>query len=526
MAPKQVKIPHDYFYRMSIRDYYSWKSALFREFIQNSVDADSTTIEFKYDGEYLTIRDNGCGMDSETIENALLTLGGTKKDGDTVGGMGKAKEILYFSWPDWMISTKGLKVSGNGPMYSISKTAYREGVTSRIKIGDNIQAPLSFIKEYLVCSSLKGRGVEVYYNGEPVKESGLKYGKKIYTIDGLGDLYKVESSNFGNGRIMVQSRGLYMFSNYSVLDQFYVFNITQPSYDCLTSNRDSFVSQWQDKFSQMVGIVAIDTESTNLKKETVIQVQTLNRSNNVDPVQTVKETVGPEGYTKLQQLAEAHGMDVNNLNANDIIDLLNGSYLMTETIMDKSTREKIKIAMTSTKAVNKAKIFDECLAWYKRAFSEGFIIVSDEEITTDLIYYIYDINTLKMVWLWKETLDEIADKAGIKQDYGYGILIDEDMQTFAQCRDGYLLINPYAYNEMTWEECALDMILTASEELAHHVGYTYHNESFKNKYSEILKVALDDRVKIRSLLNTVKKVTKKHGIKTVLLDTGRENVYE
>ena len=513
MAEKQVRIPHDYFFKMAIRDYYSWKSALFREFIQNSVDAGATIIEFEYDEEYLTIRDNGSGMDIETIENALLTLGGTKKDGDSVGGLGKAKEILYFAWPDWMISTKGLKVNGSGPMYSINKTKYKKGVTSKIKIGSNIQEPLNLIKAYLAHSSLESRCVKVYYNGEKIEEFGMKYLEKIYTIEGLGDLYKVESSNFGASKVIVQSGGLYMFNNYSVLDQFYVFNITQPSYDCLTSNRDSFVSEWQDKFSQMVGKVAIDTESTNLKKETVIQVQALNRSNNVEIVGTIEETVGPEGFKKLRQLAESSGKNLIDLTADDIVELLNDSYLMTETIMDKTTRKKIKTAMTSAKTVNKTKIFDECLAWYKRAFPEGFIIVSDEEITTDLIYYIYDINTLKLLWLWKETLDEIAEKAGIKQDFGYGILIDEHEETFAQCRDGFLLVNPYVYYEMTWEECALDLILTASEELAHHVGYTYHNESFKNKYSEILKLALDDRVKIKSFLDTIRKVTKKHGVK-------------
>ena len=513
MGTKQVHIPHDYFLKMAIRDYYSWRSAIFREFIQNSVDAGARTIEFEYDGEYLTVRDNGSGMDMETIEKALLTLGGTKKDGDSVGGIGKAKEILYFSWPDWMISSRGVKVTGSGPSYSTGQTKDRPGVVSRIRIEKNIQEPINYLREYLASSSLGRRGVKVYYNRERITGSGIEYGDKIYRIEGLGDLFKVQASGQGGSRIIVQSRGLFMFSNYSVLDKSYLFNITQPSYDCLTSNRDSFVSDWQDQFSKMVGKVAIDSESTNLKKETVIQVQALNRPGTADPVQEVIRSVGTKGFRKLQELAEANGKDLTGLKAQEILDLLDGDYLMTESIIDKGTQKKIRTVVSSPKAVNKTKLLDNCLAWYKKAFPEGFVIVSTEDITTGLARHMYDTETLKLAWLWKETVDEIAGKAGIKQDYGYGIIMDVEEQTLAQSRDGFLLINPFPYYDMGWEEAALDMILTASEELTHHLGYPVHNETFKNKYTGILKLALEDRTKIKSLLKTTRKVTKKHGVK-------------
>ena len=39
--------------------------------------------------------------------------------------------------------------------------------------------------------------------------------------------------------------------------------------------RDSFIGEWQDKFTKMVGKVAIDSESTCLRKESIIQVKTL-----------------------------------------------------------------------------------------------------------------------------------------------------------------------------------------------------------------------------------------------------------
>jgi hypothetical protein len=59
---KQVTLPKGYFYKLAIKDYHAWRSALVREFIQNSVDANSDLIEFSYDGSNLTVRDNGTLM--------------------------------------------------------------------------------------------------------------------------------------------------------------------------------------------------------------------------------------------------------------------------------------------------------------------------------------------------------------------------------------------------------------------------------------------------------------------------------
>jgi len=511
MDTRQVTIPHDYFFKMAIRDYYSWKSALYREFIQNSVDAGATIIEFDFDESVLTIRDNGSGIDD--IENVLLTLGGTKKEGDSVGGLGKAKEILYFSWPEWMISSKGVTVTGSGPTYSIKKAKYRAGVTSKIRIGEHIQNPLVFIKDYLACSSLSIRGIEFYYNDEKIGASGIEYDEKIYTIDGLGDLYKVEGERSEHGRIMVQSKGLYMFSNYSVLDRLYVFNITQASYDCLTSNRDSFVSHWQDQFSKMVGKVAIDTESTNLKKETVIQVSALSRVSTTNVLKDIKSQVGEEAYDKLKEIAAADGKELQKLDFENLTGLLNDNFLITESLLDKATQRKIRSSLTSAKKVNGTKIFEQCLKWYKREFPEGFIIVTDQEITTDLAHCLYDIETLKITWLWKEIVDEVAEYADIEKNYGYGIIISEDDEKLAECRNGFILYNPIPYFEMEWEECIVDLILSAAEELTHYVGYPAHNETFKCKFVKILKGAIGGRIKTGDIYKQTKKVTRKHGVK-------------
>ncbi|EMS78434.1 ATP-binding protein [Desulfotignum phosphitoxidans] len=504
---KSVTIPADYFFKMAVKDYYNWRSALIREFIQNSVDAGSKQVNFTFDGEWLEIRDDGCGMSLDTIETALLTLGGSGKTGCSVGGIGKAKEILYFAWKNWEVWSKTYAITGSGPQYEIRDIEHQHGTTSRIRVGDRLGNVKLLIKDYLDICSINDR-ITVTYNDLALSETGIEYGDKIFNIDGLGDLYIVDGYR-DTGKVIVQSHGLYMFSCYSVLDKCYVFNITLPSYDCLTSNRDSFVGEFQDKFTRMIGKVAIDSESTNLKKETVIQVSAL-RSANV--VSDIKKQVGKDGFKKLAELAMANDKDITMLTPKEIAELLNGDYLTTESILGHNF-QKIKTALVSSKTVNHTKLFDECLSWYNKVFPEGFIIVTDKAINSDLVWDMYQVDTLKMTWIWKIVVDEVANLSGIEKNYGFGLLMSSNPSILAECRDGYILYNPAPFIEMDWHECIVEFILSAAEELTHYIGHPYHNESFKCSLMQIIKAVVMERIVTDDIYRKNTKVTRKHGVK-------------
>jgi hypothetical protein len=61
---------------------------------------------------------------------------------------------------------------------------------------------------------------------------------------------------------------------------------------------------------------------------------------------------------------------------------------------------------------------------------------------------------------------------------------------------------------MDWEDDPLDMFLVEAEEVTYLIGYSYHNESFKCRYSEILGKALNGRIDIGDLTNIMRKVRK------------------
>jgi hypothetical protein len=473
---RQVDIPFDYFQKLVIREYHNWKLAFIRELLQNSVDAGSTKIEINYDGTYITFSDNGSGMTKEIIQTALLKLGGSHKENDeAVGGMGNAKNVIYLAWPEWEVTSTECTVVGQGPKYEFNDKFCDRGVISKIKVEGKLGDIKNLIEGYL---SKCDTNVAIFYNNELVPSDTFSKGEKVYEIEGLGNLYKVDKE-YSYGDIFVQCHGLYMFNPFTILTQDYIFDITHPSYDCLTSNRDGFVGDWQKKFNEMVTKVAIDSESINLRKETIIKVTDI-----------------PEEETE-GILTESE------------IDFLMKSPEVIEQIIDKGSEEVLKHRELSSQSVNKTKVFNSALHWYRKNFPEGFIIVTDQETDSDFVYELFHVTNLKIINLWRDIVNEIAELNGITKKFGFGFYMSPKCERLAECRDGYILINPYAYEDEYWDEIAIDMLLTASEELAHLMGYNYHNESFKNQYTKLIKSMLLDRTKVTDFLAPLSKVRKK-----------------
>ncbi|MBL6996790.1 ATP-binding protein [Desulfobacula sp.] len=504
---KQVSIPFDYFFRMALKDYYNWESALVREFIQNSVDADAKNIELSFNGEWLEIIDDGVGMSLTTIETALLTLGGSYKKGSSVGGIGKAKEILYFAWPQWEIRSQNSLIIGSGANYEIKRCGFELGTISKIFINGKTRNLEDKIKRYIGLCNFKSRDIIVKYNGEPVESDLLQPGKEAFVIDGLGSLYLTDDQRFEfKNMIIVQAHGLFMFSLHSVLDKCYVFNISMSSYDCLTSNRDSFIGEWQDKFTKMVGKVAIDSESTCLRKESIIQVKTLETDSNYANAFT--RELNKENLESVKLFAGLINKDITEITPDDVAKMLGGKFLVQESIIDKANERRIRSAMKSAESIYYTKKFDECLTWYRNHFNAGFIIVTDMKINSELTHLLHDHETMKLAWLWKEVLDEVAQSNGISERYGYGLLMSKDLSRRAEYRCGYISFNPLPYFEMSWEESVFDMIFSAAEELTHLLGYEYHNESFKNAYTTMLTKALVNRASVNDLVRLKSKAVK------------------
>ena len=137
LASRQVQVPHSYF-RKAKMEYADWRWAMIREFIQNSYDAQATTIDFRLtvndrDAIELSVDDDGIGMDRDTLENVLLCMGGSRKPEGAIGGFGYAKAILFFAHQSYTIRTQDLRVEGSGGEYRLS-------VENTVVVGTQITA--------------------------------------------------------------------------------------------------------------------------------------------------------------------------------------------------------------------------------------------------------------------------------------------------------------------------------------------------------------------------------------------------
>lgn len=280
MYSNNISVPHSYF-KKAKKEYRNWMMALFREIIQNSVDAGATKIDFNLDEKddefHLTCSDNGSGMSEDILINVLLCLGGSHKDNsDAIGGFGYAKTLLFFAHEHYQIKTKDNLVEGIGGNYNFSKTDdYIDGteislILSRI---DENEVTYSFefieaLKEIMAYSHLKG--ITVTFDGDLIKDNVYKFDYEYPTT--IGNVIFKDVSDTYASKLWVRINGLAMFQHYVWSDKkscfLGVLELNQEPTKVLTTNRDSLKGQAETEFNQI--FASLQDERSALKTNKVM----------------------------------------------------------------------------------------------------------------------------------------------------------------------------------------------------------------------------------------------------------------
>jgi hypothetical protein len=263
MISGTVTCPASYFHKMSMVDYTNWKTALPREFYQNSIDARAKNIHVTFDGGTVSIVDDGTGMSLDVMINKLLVLGESSKADGSVGAFGKAKELLYFSWPSWSIRTRDLLVSGSGPNYTIDTLDKSiVGTVSKISV-DSDFSRYSFTD---VAEKMDTK-TKIYIDGMLIQSASHR-GRLIKSFD-FGDLYLNKSVK--SLYMSVRVSGIWMYDHYigSSCGQL-VLELSKRSIDCMTSNRDDLQWQYRNTLMGFVReLIANEKTATNPKPEMI-----------------------------------------------------------------------------------------------------------------------------------------------------------------------------------------------------------------------------------------------------------------
>lgn len=232
------------FFSKAFNDYSDWRWALIREFFQNSADCGSRNISFTIEeagrNTKMVVQNDGRPMSKTELVDKLLAIGESGKEfHGTVGGFGRAKELLLFCHESYTIRTGNMYVAGSGAGYDLTENLEPvHGTTTEIIIeDDHVESLTKTARRFFATSQWRGT---LTLNGEE-RRTSLKKG--AFRRD-LG-FAKVYTNNSGwSNRVIVRSGGMPMFVCSTDLDKCVIVELKRPkrgsevNRQVLASNRD------------------------------------------------------------------------------------------------------------------------------------------------------------------------------------------------------------------------------------------------------------------------------------------------
>lgn len=505
MEIAEIKFPMEYFKKIPRNEYGNVQYAWIREVLQNSLDAHASEIRIVIDNGYITVVDNGKGMNYNTLTNAFLSLGGSEKESGSVGGFGKAKEIELFTWDEWSIKTSTGKEAwfvsnehiGKKPIESI--TPNFRGTIIKIKSDTEYDdATWKYrIRNYIkTCTT----NCKIFVNEDQIKTLNMR-GKKI-ELDWADVIY---NKSRDTSEIYVRIGGITMFEKYnSSLKGTVIIDITKPSTEILTSNRESFKYTYSPKYDRLIEEITIDTKSAfRNKKNTVIENYV--GKNIFSYIKKVKEEIEKGDVETSPELKQ----EIKE--AKDVDDLIKIRDRLIEQVQIQSVH--------STNLSIAAKINDYIDNYYedehinRSVMGFEFFVMRNENKKPKL-----DPNSRKcqtILNFTKNILVKLVEKFNINQEISIGLLYitdeeEKDVQARMLTYEGkkYLLINPDAILSMKHDSLGAQLYQHITHELTHLIC-TYHNEEFTSLWTTYLLYYAENIREWHEIFRTSKAEVKK-----------------
>ena len=483
------------FFAKAKNDYARWPWALVREFMQNGVDAGSTTIHWtvaEKDGKtVVTVRNDGEPMDRDVLFGKLLSLGSSGKDfaGSNCGGFGKAKEILYFCWDSYQIHTGALLVKGSGATYCETSNGFISGTESTIVLDGLHLADLhSEFKSWCFYAQVD---CTMFWNGEQF-ECNMRKGSPRRDL-GFGQVYSNKSTE---RRMVIRMQGMPMFVNCTNYDRCVVVELTGKSDELLTSNRDSLNDSHRWELAEFVTELAVDKRSALKSRQPKyrhydgsrlchrkegVQVGALlelSGTNEEQPVQPVQDGI------KLELVGESESIGVG---AGGEIPFHGGG-------------ENRAAAFTGHVPVATVRV----------AVGEEFVIKNETELVIPSYYRPdedFSSYSRKLARIWGRLMVQMHRTFDYEADFAIGFIFTDD-GTLAEYEDGKFGVVYYiapakvveqtlTYSKSWQKQWKLtdrsQLIMSAIHEFLHGRGYGYHDEDYANRLTSAAAKVMDNK---------------------------------
>lgn len=498
------------FFITALKDYNDWPLKWWREAVQNAVDAGGKNVALDAvkqadDTMLVSCDDDGRGMDEDTIIKKFLVLGATTKTGPSgaAGGFGKAKELLLLPWISWRVHSRDTIVEGAGIDYTVRQGPMRVGTRLDVVMPPDKCTDGAIALGFLQKCNLPG--VRFTVNGNPAK-ADLVGVNLVEQVPGKADVFFTPASDL-QSYIYVRARGLFMFASYvGQVPGFIVAELTAPSIEILTANRDGFRDYHVSR--------AIDRLGERIAKDNLSALKAGKGLIRQKFEGTGKFRARERASTLLEQIGPYGSGELSVQNTEDIVAAV-GSYARSE-------EDKLQ-AMPST-AVAQVMLDQKFLgpshleaAIKQLVWEPDFFLVNeiDGYIVPKKFYPSAMTSTiLKLAKTWVELCRYVMMQLGSEEHFGVGFVFSTDAAAQAitdEDKEGrtekWIMLNPFKDMDTRRElwrpaqDQDLKWLYAAAIHESTHIAdrMSYHDESFAAALTRNMAKCADGYRKIRAI---------------------------
>lgn len=496
----QMKLPGSYFSRMAKRDYRNWTEALIRELTQNSVDAKATTLDINFNAStnVLSFTDNGTGMSRTILEDVFLQFGASHKTENSVGGMGKAKELIIASWSSWSIQTNGILAQGSHNEYNISEVPFVKGTSIILTLSDELFMSENIIKDfYRKCQIAPS----VYYNGELLSEKTVLTSKELSTIEGFGKLYKGSQSS---SYTYVRANGVFMFSEYVEGNIPFIFELTN-SAGCMSAGRDGFVGDYYSKFSKLAREINFNGSSFKEFK-TNIEFYV---SENEEEVEFASAAVDNVNENFVDAMDYAIKANENTTTYRYIPKVKFNIENMTQAEVNSDYGKEIIRELQKKNKLSEADAFAKRTAFYSK-YLKGKFLFRTKDLSKASQKYMVTVKGAMINFLFfgvvKEVAKIMAKNIKTPKNFVVGGFLDDSSDNEAFLQGEKILLNLEKISKNNYDEALLNKLIALSVHEIIHFEET-HNERMAGLLTDYLPLMYTEHYpKFKEIFKKVKQM--------------------
>ena len=482
------------FFSKAFNDYSNKYWAFAREILQNSIDCGSTEINISVvvdlsGGTIVTVINDGEPMSSDVLVNKLLSLGASGKDfKGSVGGFGKAKEILYFAHRSYVIVTGGLHVSGSGAGYNLEQAAVPQDGTLSQVIWDGNHAD-SLVANFKRFIELCRPGILFTLNGNAIQPK-LATGTLNRTLDRDENPWaEVRLSQVEENLLVVRMGGIPMFHRRTEFKGTVCIELLGTSAERLTSNRDGLLWSFSDQLNAFITSIAIDKktvfklEKAEYKRFRGTKLRRPSKAKVAAYMEAVKQFAeilkpaapaqGPVVQAPAPQQAPAAPGRITTTALVTEPAPMGGAGILVEVVGQTEAPNPLGHEFLIKNCVRRAvpaefdpATFSDHAKWLAKAWA-GCLVE---------LHAIYDID----------------------HQFSVGFLFSEDIEAEHETSEEYgrvYFLNPckVSKEKSTRRYKKTDrfaLLALVAHEFVHGLGFSYHDESYASKLTEVMAVVL------------------------------------